>query len=868
MTLPLNESLANVSSQVSTTLVQNAPSLLDESVKAVFNLRFQHPWFLACIPIAILLIIAYAGFIGLRRKNLSFFIIRSVIVLLLVISLSSPHLHERKVEVTEMPAVNIILDESPSMMLYGNKTSLLAEKIRTDLASSFGNATKAFDKISIDLISSGEKTPLGDELYRVMSSTDGSGVIMVISDGNSNFGKNPVDVAEQIGKSNTTILSITSAPLADDIYVSGIYGDPKATSPKDYSAQIEVTSTSKEAVSYKLSIYADGVKITDMQISQNTIVRVIPIKFSFNGIGVHNLKAEISSSDFNEIKSNDVMFKTVEVVEKPKILLVTNRTQSPLKNVLSELYSVDLSDRIVSNPADYSLIYLDDVNANRISQSSIEKLKESVLNGNGLIVTGGKNSFDYGNYNNSYFETLLPVLSMEKPVERRKQIAVLILMDISGSTEYGVSEEYRFTPKIDFEKALAIKILRSLDINDTVGLVAFNTLPYTVEPLDRLGERRVGMEDKILRLRFGGGTDILTSMEQAENMLKYQSVNKYLIILSDGVIRTSRIPQTIEKSRQLGAEGIHVFTVGVGFDTDENFMKAMADAGKGAYFKPEAYQRLKIEFGRGLEDEKTGLYSIDVRDEGHFITRNVNLTAELSGYNRVYEKSVAQLLLATKGGNPVLTVWNFGLGRVAALTTDDGMEWSGMLYQGENSKIISSTVNWVLGDLEKGKKVKVKTEDMSLGETSTIKVISNSRPVVKVRQKDSDNLELEVKTSGLNTYSASFRPNETGFYLVTASTTDGADIGGIAVNYPAEYGDLKPDLDALSAIARKANGRLYYEEELEQMESDVLERMRALSSRTAEQERPLYPYLIGLALLIYFIDAVVRRIRDVMRLKS
>jgi uncharacterized membrane protein len=880
MSLPtlLNEtfSVASTQATASTTLASIATSTTLAAVPAaktaafisfLSNIRFQYSWMLIAIPVALVLLLAYARRAGEGRRNALFFIIRAVLITLLITAIASPKLYESTTEVKEPPSVSIVLDESPSMSIYGNATGLLAETLRAHLIASVNNATQASQKISVDIISQGDKTPLGDELYRLAATSEDAGIIILLSDGNSNYGKNPVDVAKQLAKSNTTIYAVAFTPTKSDVSLSGITGDAKVTTPLDYQMEAEVSSTAKEAVSYRLSVYVDKTRITDMQITQNTSDRLIPLKFSLQSPGVHQVTAEITADEKNTFQINDRLLKTVEVVEKPNVLLVTNRTGSPLKTVLSDLYNLELSDRIPTAIDKYGAVVLDDINAKSISAGTTDKLREYVLSGSGLIVVGGKNSYDYGNYNNSYFETLLPVVSMEKPVDRRKQIAVVILMDISGSTEYGVSEQYRTTPKIDFEKALAIKILRGLEANDSAAVIAFNTLPYVIAPMDKLAERQGDIEDKITRLKFGGGTEMLTSLDSAETMLDYYAVNKYVIILSDGVIRTSHMPQTIEKARELASKNIRVYTVGVGFDTDEAFMQSMAQAGGGVYFKPEAYQRLNIEFGRGLEEEKPGVIPIDVRDPYHFITRNINLSAQVSGVNRVSEKSISQLLLTTQSGSPVLTVWNFGLGRVAALTTDDGTIWAGDLYQQKNNRIISSMTNWVIGDLEKNQKVRISTQDILLGDTAVIQVESPTKPAITIVQNGLEQT-LEAKSIGPSTYTASFKPNDTGFWTISAQTMEGKDSSGIAVNYPAEYRMLSPDLERLSAITTATNRRLYYESELSQLESDVLAQMKQLATKTTTNEKPLYLYIIAIMIFIYFADAVVRRILDIRRLRE
>ena len=73
------------------------------------------------------------------------------------------------------------------------------------------------------------------------------------------------------------------------------------------------------------------------------------------------------------------------------------------------------------------------------------------------------------------------------------------------------------------------------------------------------------------------------------------------------------------------------------------------------------------------QEEGPATYSLFAYSPDHFITKNVNLTANITGYNDVTPKAGAERLVITStNGKPVLTTWRFGLGRVAALTTDNG----------------------------------------------------------------------------------------------------------------------------------------------------------------------------------------------------
>ena len=64
------------------------------------------------------------------------------------------------------------------------------------------------------------------------------------------------------------------------------------------------------------------------------------------------------------------------------------------------------------------------------------------------------------------------------------------------------------------------------------------------------------------------------------------------------------------------------------------------------------------------------------------ILKQITRLPELDGYLATSEKKNAQILITSGTANshgldqPILAVWRYGLGQVAALTTDAGQQWS------------------------------------------------------------------------------------------------------------------------------------------------------------------------------------------------
>ena len=274
---------------------------------------------------------------------------------------------------------------------------------------------------------------------------------------------------------------------------------------------------------------------------------------------------------------------------------------------------------------------------------------------------------------------------------------------------------------------------------------------------------------------------------------------------------------------------------------------------------------MKIVFGEQADDKTKDFTPVIIRDEYHYITRGLqelgDKGASVKGFNKVYEKSVAQLLLSTKGGKPILTVWQFGLGRVAALTTDNGLEWSQELMGVDSGKVVSGTVNWAIGDLEKGKKVRINSKDVQLGDPVELSVTSAAQPTVEVKKYETlDEPKTTLTRTGINSYAGTFTPQSTGLYGIQAVAGSDKDLDAAAVNYPREYSNLDINEDPLRRMAAAAGGRLYADNEADVLISDILGKVKESTSKEVKDPKDLWPYLAGLALLIYFLDTAIRRL--------
>ncbi|MCZ7404043.1 MAG: hypothetical protein O8C67_03830 [Candidatus Methanoperedens sp.] len=238
----------------------------------------------------------------------------------------------------------------------------------------------------------------------------------------------------------------------------------------------------------------------------------------------------------------------------------------------------------------------------------------------------------------------------------------------------------------------------------------------------------------------------------------------------------------------------------------------------------------------------------------HFITKYINLTASVTGYNDVTPKLGSDELVATAtGGKPILTTWGFGLGRVASFSTDNGnpsasdpsRPWASAVYSGENSRLISSMINWAIGDPRPKEGVVIQAEDIWGGTSGRVVVTSDTLPQVKL-----DGAPLDISRTGPATYETSINLEKAGFHDLSGY--------GIAVNYPLEYRDVGFN-DQLTTVIDANGGRVYDENEVEGLLLlDIKEKaVRTVQEPMSQKE----PFLLA-ALGLFLTEIIIRRLKD------
>lgn len=763
----------------------------------------------------------------LKRRRRTIFLTRSLIALCIILALASPFVLQHRIVKGDY-SLTLLADNSSSFRVYDLATAKSMEDVLSDY-------------IKINKVSLGDesKTPLSDTLIEQFQ--EGKNVLL-ITDGYNNVGPELSNVILQATKVNSSIhaLRLQAQQLDSSITISG----PDKVSPGIKNLfTVHIRGTDSASAKH-IIVDVNGRKVIDKYTSEQELV----FYESFSE-GNHRITATLDAQDY--FADNNNYFKSVRVIPKPEILFVTQQA-SPLLPLLKQLYEVKVTADLV--PLDKQRYYA--VVLNNLPYAALEndlvKLKDYLSDDNGVLFLGGIASFDLGNYKGTRLEDMLPSFVAVADEKEEGIVNIVISMDISKSTTLG----YGSGSVSQVEKAIALSVIENIKDNSQVGFIGFDSQAHVVSALSPLGDKREELMQQVRSLtKESSDSYVPIGLEAAIQMLRGVSGGKNIIFISDG--RSGGIGQAKSLAAAAQATGIKIYGVGVGernacirynalgecvirpseiYGVDA--IKNIALAGGGAYFTGEKTpQKVKVLFGGGEDDKNKDAYTVTILDEGHFITQDLTLDAHVTGFNTVIPKSTAYHLVATDSGEPLLTVWRYGVGRVGILSTDDGAQWGSELLAGENSLLYTKTLNWLIGDPERKRDSYVSVQDTNIKRPTEIIVKARQQPVA-------DGLTFYKRDDQL--YAATVTPTETGFQKIL--TTE------FAVNYNKELEGIgfNPELEETVAAT---NGQLFSENQIEEI-------IAAVKTQT---ERPVFkrwyyrwPFIV-LAILILLFEIYLRR---------
>lgn len=337
---------------------------------------------------------------------------------------------------------------------------------------------------------------------------------------------------------------------------------------------------------------------------------------------------------------------------------------------------------VVSNPkpewsleslANHSAVVLENVPAGDVGVDGMQTIASWVTEAGGaLMVSGGRSSFQPGGYFKSPLDPVLPV-SMEIRREHRKlDVAIVVVLDRSGSMAMPAAGGMR--TKLDLANLAAAQVLDMLAPNDELGVVAVDSSSHIIADLDPI-RGRDDLRDRILGIESGGGgIFVYEGLSTASRMLlTARAQTRHIILFSDAA--DSEEPGMYrELLAQCLKANITVSVIGLGKanDVDADLLRDIAKRGNGRIFFTDDANDLPRLFAQdtfivarnALVTDPTpvqttaALYSLTGRTfEG---------MPGIGGFNLTYLRNGASpaVLSSDEYRAPIVASWQAGAGRV------------------------------------------------------------------------------------------------------------------------------------------------------------------------------------------------------------
>ena len=714
----------------------------------------------------------------------------------------------------------------------------------------------------------------------------GSRRIVLVSDGAENIGSSANQIAQ--ASADGTPIDVLPVPGIgqDDLRIDSLTA-PTSIWEGD-TPSVVATVASGASGPATLELLADGQVVGTQAIAMQPGISTYSFPVPLLAAGFHALAVRVSGDgSIDKIAENNLAPSALVVRSAPSVLVVYQAGSDPgrLTGALQRegaTVTTTTPDRVPSRLSElgaYDAVILNNVPAGALTVDQVAGLQEASRSlGKGLIVVGGTNSYGPGQYANTELEEALPVTVKVTDGKERQKIALLLIMDRSGSMSYN---PLGGPSKIEMAKEAVRGAAGSLAEGDVVGILGFSDSQQWFVQLTVIENQgtRDSVNAAIDTITANGGTEIYPALQLGFDAIRVTDADvRHVILLSDGKSQSG----TREAYQQLIAQTVTdrttLSTIAIGDDADVDLLQAMAAQGGGRYHftdKPEDIPRVTLAEAQsaGAQSVIRGAFQpIQTLPSPILTGFDPETLPTLEGYNFSEAKPSAQVILTSERNDPVLAKWQYGLGRVVAWTSDDGVDlaaaWSG--WTGYDD-FWSSMLRWSLPDPDNRP---ISVDVARDGPEALVSVTSNtvtgdyvdlSGATATITAPDGTVTDgIPLYQAGPGSYQIRVEAPVSGAYAIAVQPADGSTPEQASFTMPTSP-ELLPSADGtalLESMAVQTGGRILSLDD----PSTVFDAPGSGGS-PLRNYTPVWPYPLAAALLL-FVAELALRFRFVERLMA
>jgi uncharacterized membrane protein len=438
---------------------------------------------------------------------------------------------------------------------------------------------------------------------------------------------------------------------------------------------LSVTSPSRAAATLDLS--AEGKSLGSTSVVLDTGENNLTVRAAIATPGAIDLVVSLKTSELGEIR-----FEQAVAVRRPRLLYLSQDAAGMETHLMATLAAAQfdvVSDVGLSGAKfdDYQMVLFNNYDLESIQPARKQDLEKYVQGGGGLLVIGGERNSFVDKKNRPWQDALDRVLPATVAPPRSPEGASLVLIVDKSSSMEG--------RKMELARLAAIGVVENLKPVDQVGILIFDNSHQWSVPIRR-AEDRTMIKRLIAGITPDGGTQIAPALAEAyRKMLPATGVYKHIVLLTDGI---SEEGDSLSLARDAAANRITISTVGLGQDVNKAYLERVAVNAKGkAYFltDPSGLEQILLKDVQ----EHTGSTTVERNIRPKILHQAEILSGlpmeqvpALKGYVRFQAKPTAETILAIAStsssdkDDPLLSRWQYGLGRAAVFTSDAKSRWA------------------------------------------------------------------------------------------------------------------------------------------------------------------------------------------------
>lgn len=700
---------------------------------------------------------------------------------------------------------------------------------------------------------------------------DGARRIVLVSDGQDNGGQ-VLDEARQLEAGGIQVVTVPVGKMPNpEVVVDGIEVAPytRAEEPIDLAVTVESGSDSAG----QLRIWLDG----DLVVSQQIELKAGGNRYSTTlkslSEGFHAFRAQVSGAP-DTYTQNDESYAFTVVKPAARVLLVASNPNAaaPLQGILGRngfrvsVQSPKATPSTLAPLKGYDGMALVDVSAKDMSLDQMRTIQGFVQTlGRGLFVVGGESSYGLGGYDGSPLDQILPVKVKSPASNDIPQVAMVLVVDRSGSMDERLADSIT---KIQAARQSAVLATNSLTSQDYLGVVSFDTVSTWLVPPRQVGDSasRAQIQSSIQTLTASGGTELYPALVQAYQALKgINAQYKYIIAMTDGVSFTKGDYDSL--AAQMKAAKVTLSTIAIGQDADQPLLQHLAQVGQGRYYyadRASALPQITVQEAQlaSVSPKLEGDITAEVHAQSPILRALPTNLPPLKGIDVTTPRDTAMTALTSQRGDVLLAHWQVGLGRVVAWTSDVGGKWTAdWTSRADLDPLWTQALRWSFGSPQTSGLYIHGTDD---GASTLLEVqaVDDSGALLNLLDLRAtvggDSQQIPLVQVAPGRYRARIALPGPGAYQVSVveygggKPTSRTEDGGIVVSYPLEYRYFGVNEAMLASMASTTGGTLTAAEQAF---------ARQGLHFAGKVSTPLWPYLLGLAAILFPLDVAVRRLR-------